>query len=79
MGAPIRVPVGPKTLGRIMNVIGEPIDEKGPIETDTYLSIHRDAPTFAEQGAGSDMLVTGTYIISRRFRLLLLPLPNYFY
>lgn len=58
-GAPIKVPVGAGTLGRIINVIGEPIDEMGPINTTKYLPIHRDAPTFAEQGSGSDMLVTG--------------------
>lgn len=63
-GSPIRVPVGPATLGRIINVIGEPIDEKGPIMTDKLLPIHRDAPTFAEQGAGSDMLVTGRYCVA---------------
>src|SRR5882757_7976721 len=48
-GAPIRVPVGPATLGRIMNVIGEPIDEAGPIANDHIASIHREAPTFSEQ------------------------------
>jgi F0F1-type ATP synthase beta subunit len=47
-GAPIKIPVGPATLGRIMNVIGEPIDERGPIKTENYLSIHRDAPSFTE-------------------------------
>jgi len=47
-GGPIMVPVGPATLGRIINVIGEPIDEKGPIETDKYLPIHRDAPSFQD-------------------------------
>src|ERR1700743_2836906 len=52
-GAPIRVPVGPATLGRIMNVIGEPIDEAGPIATTHMSSIHREAPTLAAQaGAG---------------------------
>lgn len=47
-GSPIMVPVGPETLGRIINVIGEPIDERGPINTDKYLPIHRDAPSFVE-------------------------------
>jgi F0F1-type ATP synthase beta subunit len=53
------VPVGPKTLGRIINVIGEPIDEKGPINTDKYLPIHRDAPAFIDQGSGAELLITG--------------------
>ena len=48
-GSPIMVPVGPETLGRIMNVIGEPIDERGPIVTKKKYSIHREAPTFEEQ------------------------------
>ncbi len=62
-GNPILVPVGPETLGRIINVIGEPIDERGPINTDKYRPIHRDAPSFIEQGSGAEMLVTGKYII----------------
>ncbi len=61
-GNPILVPVGPETLGRIINVIGEPIDERGPINTDKYRPIHRDAPSFIEQGSGAEMLVTGKYI-----------------
>jgi F-type H+/Na+-transporting ATPase subunit beta len=48
-GGPITVPVGPGTLGRIMNVIGEPVDEAGPIPHNKRSSIHRDAPAFAEQ------------------------------
>ena len=62
-GQPIAVPVGGATLGRIINVIGEPIDDNGPIKTDKTLPIHRDAPTFAEQGSGSDMLVTGIKVV----------------
>jgi len=58
-GNPIMVPVGPATLGRIMNVIGEPIDEKGPINTTKYLPIHRDAPSFEDQGSGAELLITG--------------------
>jgi len=46
MGAPIKIPVGPECLGRIMNVIGEPIDERGPIKTKMQYPIHREAPTF---------------------------------
>ena len=60
-GNPIMVPVGPQTLGRIINVIGEPIDEKGPIKTDKYLPIHREAPSFEDQGSGAELLITGKY------------------
>jgi len=62
-GAPILVPVGPETLGRIINVIGEPIDERGPIATDKFRPIHRDAPSFIDQGSGAEMLVTGIKVI----------------
>jgi F-type H+-transporting ATPase subunit beta len=62
-GAPIRVPVGPATLGRIMNVIGEPIDERGPIVSDKYYSIHRNAPSFEEQGSGQELLITGIKVV----------------
>ena len=63
-GDPIKVPVGPGTLGRIINVIGEPIDERGPIDTERFLPIHREAPTFQEQGSGEDLLITGKFKIS---------------
>jgi F-type H+-transporting ATPase subunit beta len=62
-GKPITVPVGPGTLGRIMNVIGEPIDEAGPIQSDLSSPIHREAPTFAEQSTSSEVLVTGIKVI----------------
>ena len=62
-GAGITVPVGPATLGRIMNVIGEPIDEAGPIKTEHYSVIHREAPTFAEQSTSAEVLVTGIKVI----------------
>jgi F-type H+-transporting ATPase subunit beta len=62
-GGPIRVPVGPATLGRIMNVIGEPIDEAGPISHDHMASIHREAPSFAEQAGAAEVLVTGIKVI----------------
>jgi F-type H+-transporting ATPase subunit beta len=62
-GAPISVPVGAKTLGRIMNVLGEPVDEKGPIGSDTTWPIHRAAPTFAEQASGIELLETGIKVI----------------
>jgi F-type H+-transporting ATPase subunit beta len=62
-GAPISVPVGAKTLGRIMNVLGEPVDEKGSIGADTNWPIHRPAPTFAEQAAGIEILETGIKVI----------------
>ncbi|WP_299820808.1 F0F1 ATP synthase subunit beta [uncultured Jannaschia sp.] len=62
-GKPISVPVGDATLGRIMNVIGEPIDEKGPIGAEETRSIHNPAPDFASQATTSDILVTGIKVI----------------
>ena len=62
-GAPISIPVGPETLGRIMNVIGDPVDERGPIVTKTRLPIHRQAPTFLDQSTESEILVTGIKVI----------------
>lgn len=62
-GAPIMVPVGPETLGRIMNVIGEPIDERGPINTRMKMPIHRDAPSFQDQGSGQELLITGIKVV----------------
>ncbi len=62
-GEPISVPVGPETLGRIMNVIGEPIDERGPLETKSTLPIHRSAPEFAEQSTETEILTTGIKVV----------------
>jgi len=62
-GDPIRVPVGPATLGRIMIVIGEPIDEAGPIGQEHTASIHREAPSFSEQAGAAEVLVTGIKVI----------------
>ena len=62
-GKPITIPVGKPTLGRIMNVLGEPIDEQGPIKTNQYLPIHRPAPTFAEQAPSQELLETGIKVI----------------
>ncbi len=62
-GAPISVPVGDATLGRILNVIGEPVDEKGPVNATETRPIHRAAPTFAEQATSSEILVTGIKVI----------------
>lgn len=62
-GSPVMVPVGKPTLGRIMNVLGEAIDEEGPIQTDQYLPIHRPAPTFAEQAPAQELLETGIKVI----------------
>src|SRR6187397_2386024 len=62
-GSQIRVPVGPKTLGRIMNVIGEPIDERGPIGSDLTAPIHADAPAFVDQSTEASILVTGIKVI----------------
>lgn len=62
-GAPISVPVGVKTLGRIMDVLGNPIDEAGPIGEEERWSIHREAPSFEEQAGGNDLLETGIKVI----------------
>ena len=62
-GNPIKVPVGPETLGRIINVIGEPIDQKGPIKTKDSWPIHRPAPTFTDQSTETEILVTGIKVV----------------
>ncbi len=62
-GAPITVPVGPATLGRIMNVIGEPVDEAGPIVSNFTSSIHREAPPFVDQTTSKEILVTGMKVV----------------
>ncbi|MBL8667499.1 MAG: F0F1 ATP synthase subunit beta [Rhodospirillales bacterium] len=62
-GAPISIPVGPETLGRIMNVIGDPVDERGPIVTSTRFPIHRPAPSFLDQSTESEILITGIKVI----------------
>ena len=62
-GAPIMVPVGPGTLGRILNVIGEPVDEQGPITGGLKAPIHRPAPLFTEQGKSQEILVTGIKVV----------------
>lgn len=62
-GKPISVPVGEATLGRIMDVLGKPIDEKGPIKTEERMPIHREAPTFLDQSSGVELLETGIKVI----------------
>ncbi|MGB5904875.1 MAG: F0F1 ATP synthase subunit beta [Xanthobacteraceae bacterium] len=62
-GAPIRVPVGPGTLGRIMNVIGEPVDEQGPIKADDLRPIHAEAPSYTDQSTEAEILVTGIKVV----------------
>tara|TARA_B100001093_G_scaffold310593_1_gene296354 strand:+ start:886 stop:2091 length:1206 start_codon:yes stop_codon:yes gene_type:complete len=62
-GAPISVPVGPETLGRIINVIGQPIDEKGEVKTKENWPIHREAPKFTDQSTETEQLVTGIKVI----------------
>jgi F-type H+-transporting ATPase subunit beta len=70
-GAQISVPVGPQTLGRILNVIGEPIDERGPVNATQYAPIHAEAPPFIEQSTEAAILVTGIKVID-----LLAPTPR---
>merc|ERR1712050_158150 len=62
-GAPIKVPVGEETLGRIINIIGEPIDELGPIETKKFYAIHRPTPTFTEMNTTAQQLLTGIKVV----------------
>ena len=62
-GNPISVPVGNATLGRILNVIGEPVDEGGPVEAKEYRAIHQPAPEFEEQSTESEVLVTGIKVV----------------
>jgi len=62
-GAPVRVPVGRETLGRVINVIGEPMDNRGPIPTERRAPIHNSPPTFAELGPSTEQLVTGIKVV----------------
>jgi F-type H+-transporting ATPase subunit beta len=62
-GAPISVPVGEKTLGRIMNVLGDPVDQKGPVGSEKTLPIHRKPPSYEEQAGGNELLETGIKVI----------------
>ncbi|NIZ03894.1 F0F1 ATP synthase subunit beta [Thalassospira lucentensis] len=62
-GDAISVPVGPETLGRILNVIGEPVDERGPVKTEKRSPIHREAPAFIDQSTDTEILVTGIKVI----------------
>jgi F-type H+-transporting ATPase subunit beta len=70
-GGEIRIPVGPATLGRIMNVIGEPVDERGPIQTDKHFPIHRPAPAFVDQATSVEALETGIKVVD-----LIAPYPK---
>jgi len=70
-GDGIRVPVGPATLGRIMNVVGEPVDERGPIKSDKSLPIHRPAPAFVDQAPSVEPLETGIKVVD-----LIAPYPK---
>ena len=62
-GAPISVPVGPETLGRVLNVLGEPVDQQGPVKTKKTYPIHRPAPSLQDQSTETDMLETGIKVI----------------
>jgi len=63
LGSPITIPVGPETLGRIMNVIGEPIDERGPINAKASAAIHAEAPAFVDMSVEQEILVTGIKVV----------------
>jgi len=70
-GLPIMAPVGPGSLGRIINVVGKPVDELGPVKSDKYLPIHRPAPEFTEQNTKVELLETGIKVVD-----LLIPFPK---
>ncbi len=70
-GDPLRVPVGKPTLGRIMNVVGRPVDDKGPIQSEHYYPIHRPAPSFVAQSTTIEILETGVKVID-----LIIPFPK---
>src|SRR6478736_1324920 len=63
LGHPVMVPVGPATLGRVLNVIGEPVDERGPVNAAKHYPIHRQAPSFTDQSTNLEMLETGIKVI----------------
>jgi len=63
LGAPITIPVGKQTLGRVLNVLGQPVDNMGPVNTEKHFPIHRSAPTFAEQATELEMFETGIKVI----------------
>jgi len=63
LGGPIRVPVGPATLGRVFNVLGRPVDGKGPVQAEQYYPIHRPAPVFADQSTKVEVFETGLKVI----------------
>jgi len=71
LGGPISVPVGPETLGRVFNVLGEPVDKMGPVQTKERLPIHRDAPGIDEQASTTEVLETGLKVVD-----LLAPYPK---
>ena len=70
LGAPISIPVGPQTLGRILNVIGEPVDEMGPVVTAEKWPIHREPPSFVDQNPTREQFVTGIKAIDLLIQFL---------
>src|SRR5581483_11485349 len=63
LGRPVEVPVGPETLGRVLNVLGQPVDEMGPVDAKKHYSIHRPAPSFEDQSTRLEMFETGIKVI----------------
>lgn len=63
MGHPIKIPVGKATLGRILNVIGDPIDERGPVNSEVFAFIHAEAPPFVDMSVQQEILITGIKVV----------------